>query len=141
MLNEQTSKLQFVLFLHFFSVNDVEEDAWTDIARNVLSTLEDVMKRIQSDNPSFKGIRYDFGFKCDLCSEEKTPCLRHDKEGCTDDDCVCILSLECLRKNPTFCQRTYGGKQISSRLHETFWLKRRGKIFFPSPRFYESLVS
>ena len=130
MLNEQTSKLQFVLFLHFFSVNDVEEDAWTDIARNVLSTLQDVMKRIQSDNPSFKGIRYDFGFKCDLCGEEKMPCLRHKKEGCTDDDCVCILSLECLKKKSTFCQRNLGGTRISSRLHETFWLKQRSKFFY-----------
>ena len=108
----------------YFLVDDQTIES-KDIARSVLSALHAAVTKVQSC-PNYQGVRFDFGLKCDLCLEEKTPCLRHENEACTDDDCVCILSLECLKKEFAVCPRNRTGK-ISSKLHETFWVNVTGK--------------
>ena len=98
----------FVCLFIYFLVDEQTIES-KDIARSVLSVLHDAMTEVQSC-PSYQGVRYEFGLKCDLCVEEKTPCLRHEKEACTDDDFVCILSLECLKKEFVVCPRNRIGK-------------------------------
>ena len=114
----------FVCVFIYFLVDDQTIES-KDIARSVLSALHAVMRKVQSC-PSYQGVRYEFGLKCDLCLEEKTPCLRHEKEACSNDDCVCILNLECLNKEFAVCPRNRTGK-ISSKLHEKFWVNVTGK--------------
>ena len=114
----------FVFFIYFLVDEQTIESK--NIARSsVLSALRAAITKVQSC-PCYQGVRYKFGLKCDLCLEEKTPCLRHEKEACTDDDCVCILSLECLKKEFVVCPRNRCGKN-SSKLHKTFWVNVTGK--------------
>ena len=124
-------KIQFHLFvclfvyLFIYFLVDEQTIESKDITRSVFSVLHDAMTKVQSC-PSYQGVRYEFGLKCDLCVEEKTPCLRHEKEACTDPDCVCILTLECLKKDSAVCPRNRCGKN-SLELHKTIWVNATGK--------------
>ena len=98
----------------FFSAEE-----WGNIAKSVLSFLRHTMKEICSTYPKYSGTRSKVGLKCDLCTEENTPCDRHQKEGCTSDDCVCILSLGHLLKKAPSCKRNLLNKRnfLSSIIH------------------------
>ena len=102
----------FIYLFIYFLVDDQTIES-KDITKSVLSVLDDAMTKVQSC-PSYQGVRYEFGLKCDLCVEEKTPCLRHEKEACTDDDFVCILTLEYLKKDSAVCPRKLCGKILRS---------------------------
>ena len=102
----------------------------TDIAKKVLSDLHEIIKDIQSNQPNFKGTRYAFGLKCDLCREETDyPCPRHEKKACSNGDCVHFLSLHDLKKPLIFCPKNLAGTN-TSKLHTTSWVKATGKMLF-----------
>ena len=89
------------------------------------------MEIIPSTYPNYLGMRYKVGLKCDLCCEETTPCARHQKESCTDNDCVCILSLRyLLKKFPTCKRNQLNCKRSISELGKSPWVQAEGKKKF-----------
>ena len=98
----------------------------------VLSALDRIIKNIQSTHPSFKGMRYKFGLKCDLCCDETNePCERHNLKACSHGDCVHICDLKSL-KNPLHqCENNLIALDIS-KLHESTWVRATGKNVFLS---------
>ena len=96
----------------------------------VLSDLDEMIKRIQSTHPSFKGMRYKFGLKCDLCiNKTDRPCERHGKKACSEDDCAHIWSLDELKEPLISCRKNESGAG-DSELHQTPWVKATGRMFF-----------
>ena len=103
---------------------------WTDISRRVLSALDGIIRNIQSTHPSFKGMRYKFGLKCDLCcNETNEPCERNNEKACSHGDCVHIWDLESLKKPLHQCKNNLHALKIS-KLHESTWVKATGKNAF-----------
>ena len=95
------------------------------------------MKEICSTDPKYSGIRSKVGLKCDLCTEENTPCARHQKEGCNNDDCVCILSLRHLLKKAPSCKRNLLNKRHFSELNNSPWAQAEGtKLYCASAYIY-----
>lgn len=121
------------LFCRFLSVDEkIKNDRkkCEKIAKSVLNSLDDVVQKIQRTHPCCKGMRYEFGLKCDLCCPKLSEkCLRHGQEHCDDGNCVCIMSLKRLKKGEKqvlFCPKNNFG-EVSSKLHETAWFKAFGK--------------
>ena len=95
------------------------------------SALDGIIREIQSTHPSFKGMRYNFGLKCDLCCDEtEEPCERHDLEACHNSDCVHIWDLKNLKKPLSECKNNWLAVNGSSKLHEATWVKAKGKNVF-----------
>ena len=96
----------------------------------VWSALDGIIRNI-STHPSFKGMRYNFGLKCDLCCDEtEEPCERHDLEACHNSDCVHIWDLKNLKKPLSECKNNWLAVNGSSKLHEATWVKAKGKNVF-----------
>ena len=92
----------------------------------VLSALDRIIKNIQSTHPSFKGMRYKFGLKCDLCCDEANePCERHNVKACSHGDCVHIWDLKSLKKPLHQCKNNMLALDNST-LHESAWVKATG---------------
>ena len=85
---------------------------WTDLARSVLSRLDDVVKNIQRSRPSFKGLRYKFCLECDICKE--------------DTETKCLITLKDAKKRRRRCPNSKGEHRFS-KLYKTAWLKTNGK--------------
>ena len=116
----------FTVVIKFYFLISAKQ--WGNLAKSVLSFVRDIMKIIPSTYPMYFGMRYKVGLKCDLCCEETTPCSRHQKEGCTDDDCVCILSLRhLLKKSPTCKKNQLNYKRSVSELSKSPWVQAEGK--------------
>ena len=101
------------------------------MAKSVLNSLRNVIEKIQKTHPCCKGLKYEFGLKCDLCGPKQEKCFRHGQEGCDDGNCVCIMSLMYihLRKKENrrvTCPKNDFGK-VESKLHESVWFKAFGK--------------
>ena len=105
----------------FFSAKE-----WGNIAKSVLSFVRHTMEEICSTYPKYSDMRSKVGLKCDLCTEENTPCARHQKEGCTNDDCVCILSLGHLQKKAPSCKRNLLNMRNFSELNNSPWAQAEG---------------
>ena len=88
----------------------------TDLARSVLSLLDDVVKIIQRSRQSFKGLRYEFCLECDICSKE-------------DTETKCLITLKDAKKKLRKCPNSKG-EHHTSKLYETAWLKANGKQMF-----------
>ena len=120
-------KVGYIFFCIFVSVADKNVE-WTGIAWRVWSALDGIIREIQSTHPSFKGMRYNFGLKCDLCYDKTNkPCERHGLEACLNSDCVHIWDLKDLKKPLSECQYNLGVVKKSSNLHEATWVKAKGK--------------
>ena len=116
---------KFTVVMLFFSAKE-----WGNIAESVLPFVRSTMNIIRSTYPNYHGMRFKVGLKCDLCCEETTSCSRHQKKGCTDDDCVCILSLRhLLTKSPT-CKRNRLNMRSFSELKKSAWAQAEGKKIY-----------
>ena len=102
-------------------------EEWGYIATSVLSFVRGTMNVNRSTYPNYHGMRFKVGLKCDLCCEETTPCARHQMEGCTDDDCLCILSLRHLLTEFPTCKRNQLNKRCFSELNKSPWAQAEGK--------------
>ena len=122
--------IRFIRFIRIFVSVHGETIEWTHIARMVLSALDGIIRNIQSTQPSFKGMRYKFGLKCDLCTgKTNKPCERHNVEACSNGDCVHILDLKRLKKPLYQCNYNLVALNVSE-LHESTWVKATGKNVF-----------
>ena len=97
------------------------------MAKSVLNSLRNVIEKIQKTHPCCKGLKYEFGLKCDLCDPKQEKCFRHGKKECDDGNCVCIMSLERLMKQRVSCPRNDFGKVVRSKLRKSVWYKAFGK--------------
>ena len=83
-----------------------------NLARSVLSLLDDVVKNIQRSRQSFKGLRYEFCLECDICKE--------------DTETKCLITLKDAKKKRRSCPNSKG-EYRTSKLHEKAWFKANGK--------------
>ena len=121
-------------YCFFLSVDEkIEEDRkeCEKMAKSVLNSLRNVIDKIQKTHPCCKGLKYEFGLKCDLCDPKQEKCLRHGQQGCDDGNCVCIMSLMYQplmkgKKRRVSCRKNNFGK-VLSKLHESAWFKAFGK--------------
>ena len=88
---------------------------WTDLARRVLSLLDDVVKNIQRSRQSFKGLRYGICLECDICKK--------------DTETKCLITLKDAKKKRRRCPNSKG-EHRTSKLYETAWFKANGKQMF-----------
>ena len=110
-----------------------------NIAKSVLFFVRETMKSIRATYPIYHGMRFEVGLKCDLCCDE--PCDRHELEGCTDDDCVCILSLSHLLSKRPKCTRNQLNENILSEHSKSDWALAEGKnVFLLCQRLYYSCL-
>ena len=98
-----------------------------DIAKEVRSFLVDVLNEMRTTYPAYKGMKYYFGLKCNLCSEETTRCLRHEEEACSDEDCVHLLRVEDLENGKVTCYLNICGEKDFFDVHKSAWIQQRGK--------------
>ena len=94
----------------------------TDLARSVLSLLDDVVKIIQRSRQSFKGLRYEFCLECDICKETDQEKIRLTKRKC-------LITLKDAKEKLRKCPNSKG-EHHTSKLYETAWLKANGKQMF-----------
>ena len=85
------------------------------------------MNEMRATYPTYRGMKYYLGLKCDLCSEETSRCLRHEKEACSDEECVHLLLVEDLENGNITCDLNKWGEKDFSDLHKSEWIQQRGK--------------
>lgn len=98
-----------------------------DDLKELKSFLCGAICEIQSTLPTYSGMKYDLGLKCDLCLQESNRCDRHQMEGCTNEDCVHLLRLEDLENGKNTCDRNLHGERDFSELSKCAWINQAGK--------------
>ena len=89
---------------------------WTDLARCVLSRLDDVVKIIVKESrQSFIGLSYEFCLECDICIN--------------DTETKCLVALNDAQERCRKCPNSKG-EHRHSKLYETAWVKTNGKQIF-----------
>ena len=88
---------------------------WTNLARRVLSFLDEVVKNIQASRQSFKGLSYEFCLECDICSQ--------------DTETKCLIALKDAEERCRKCPNSKS-EHRSSILYKKAWVKAYGKQIF-----------
>ena len=83
-----------------------------EVAKSVLSLLNDTVKKIQTSRQSFKGLRYEFCLECDICSQ--------------DAEKKCLINFEDAKERFRECPNSKG-EHRPSKLCEKVWIEAYGK--------------
>ena len=86
-----------------------------EVARSVLSSLNDTVKKIQTSRQSFKGLEWEFCLECDICSQ--------------DPEKKCLINLGDAKGRSRECPYSKG-EHRGSKLYEKVWVKAYGKQMF-----------
>ena len=91
----------------------LEKEKAMEVARSVLSFLNDTVKKIQASRQSFKGLEWEFCLECDICSQ--------------DAEKKCLINFEDAKERYHECPNS---EHSPSELCETVWIKAHSKQMF-----------
>ena len=88
-----------------------------EVARSVLSFLNDTVKKIQTSRQSFKGLEWRFCLECDICRDVEKK----------DGEKKCLIDFEDAKERYHECPNS---EHSPSELCETVWIKAHSKQMF-----------